>query len=843
MSDEATQAGIGSAHLSTDLEDDGPYPFYGVALGVDDITVGQSGIKKKWTSGALEAAADTLAGQPLVKDHRNNTDGKIGEVLESKFKEGVGVLYKAEIASHYKEKAQDIKAGLLDVSPRIYHDPVESLEEEEETGALIIDEETVGPFDNLSVVNSGASPSNSAVFGEAEEFASVSDGNGVAVLQKGVTRLTAEELQQEFDSEELAFHGPALDEIESFANTDDNSRDSPISDLVEWSDSDHVQSAAEAYVESSDDASMDDSVSTLESWIESDMEDSDSEEMSLHAIKIFGSLHVRDDFVDQGEVEDVVDELESHEAVNVIVGSDSNMLLVIDSELVESNSDLNDHIIETLDETPFEVFEEWNWIDRTDDQFTTPRVTEDAEELATINDLNVNGTVMWGDGNMGVIAGFEEDGDSLMVEIDVMEKTEEGPFRKTGETVTRMLHDGTGQTNEEMLTMEAEQLTYTLRLETWTAEELQEISVHKPEWSDTRKAPWNKPSLEDFTDDSWEDLDSDEQSSIADHFLVSKSGFPPDNFGDLALPVVDAEGNLVLNALQNAKARAGQVSGLSGDALDRVENMIDDLANDNYRDADFGDEEEDSEENAEAAVGKDDDDQLDSDGQSKSVTIAALTQQDNKNMTEIDTYNASDVDFDEDDYVAVDRSELEAVVEKAQKADTVDDQLEEMSTTLGDLATAQEKIEDVDEDDLDELREFDSPVVLANEEYEELTGLVDDVASIYAEELEKYGPFEAEELQDRFSPMELRDRVEEHDEASIEQDISEATEDVDPKGENASEEELSENPEEEEGEIPEEMKREAVARKLEEQDLPTQAEQVRSGKLSLDELGVTVEAE
>lgn len=114
------------------------------------------------------------------------------------------------------------------------------------------------------------------------------------------------------------------------------------------------------------------------------------------------------------------------------------------------------------------------------------------------------------------------------------------------------------------------------------------ISVHTPEFSDTREAPWNEPSLEDFSDMSWDEMSSEEKSDISAHFLVSKTGFPPENFGDLSLPIVDSEGNLVLNALQNAKARAGQVSGLSGDALSQVENTIDRLANDNFSDADFG---------------------------------------------------------------------------------------------------------------------------------------------------------------------------------------------------------------------------------------------------------------
>lgn len=120
-------------------------------------------------------------------------------------------------------------------------------------------------------------------------------------------------------------------------------------------------------------------------------------------------------------------------------------------------------------------------------------------------------------------------------------------------------------------------------------ENLAQHEVHEPEFSGTREAPWSKPSLEDFTDESWDDLSSDEKNSIADHFIGSSTGFPPENFGDLFLPVVDSEGNLVLNALQNAKARVGQVSGLSDEDQNRAENIINRLAEGNFEDADFED--------------------------------------------------------------------------------------------------------------------------------------------------------------------------------------------------------------------------------------------------------------
>ncbi len=95
------------------------------------------------------------------------------------------------------------------------------------------------------------------------------------------------------------------------------------------------------------------------------------------------------------------------------------------------------------------------------------------------------------------------------------------------------------------------------------------ISVHKPSHSGTTESSWSKPSMEDF--------DTDDLSEIDDHFVVSKSGFPPDNFGDLSLPVVEPSGELNLNGVESALQLAGQVSGLSGSDLDRVKSILNGL--------------------------------------------------------------------------------------------------------------------------------------------------------------------------------------------------------------------------------------------------------------------------
>lgn len=120
-----------------------------------------------------------------------------------------------------------------------------------------------------------------------------------------------------------------------------------------------------------------------------------------------------------------------------------------------------------------------------------------------------------------------------------------------------------------------------------TSTEALQARIHTPEFDDTREVPWNAPTLDQFADEPWDNLSSSDQTDVADHFIASFSGFPPRNFSDLALPVVDAEGNLVLNALQNAKARVSQVEGLNPDERDRVRSVINRLANENFEGASF----------------------------------------------------------------------------------------------------------------------------------------------------------------------------------------------------------------------------------------------------------------
>ena len=108
--------------------------------------------------------------------------------------------------------------------------------------------------------------------------------------------------------------------------------------------------------------------------------------------------------------------------------------------------------------------------------------------------------------------------------------------------------------------------------------------MHEPDVSGTTTEEWDESRLEDF--------DTDDLGEVAGHFLLSASGFPPENFTDLKLPVVEPDGDLNKNALQTAKSGGhgvGAIDDIDDDKQESVEELIDDLANERFENADFGD--------------------------------------------------------------------------------------------------------------------------------------------------------------------------------------------------------------------------------------------------------------
>ena len=107
--------------------------------------------------------------------------------------------------------------------------------------------------------------------------------------------------------------------------------------------------------------------------------------------------------------------------------------------------------------------------------------------------------------------------------------------------------------------------------------------IHEPDYSGTTTDDWESPQENDF--------ETDDLGEIADHFVLSSSGFPPENFTDLHLPVVDPNGNLNLNAIETAHGGAHSVEAMDDigeDTTEEVQELLERLADEAF-DHDLGD--------------------------------------------------------------------------------------------------------------------------------------------------------------------------------------------------------------------------------------------------------------
>jgi len=404
------------------------------------------------------------------------------------------------------------------------------------------------------------------------------------------------------------------------------------------------------------------------------------------------------------------------------------------------------------------------------------------------------------------------------------------------------------------------------------AEELEGMSTHTPDFDGTRDGEWSEPSMSEFVSamdadaEQWDDLTEEQQSMVASHYIVSKSGFPPEEFGDLALPVVETDGELNVNALQNAKARAGQVSGLDGDTLDEVEGMIDNLANENF-DVSFGEEEEEEMskhdgmsvpddhkfDDKDAAMDKAQDMGLEGVHQMDGMWVPGSSHEDYLDAVSEESSsgddardeeaeaeagegsepdpstsedelseNEGDSNMTDDNTVEIDQDELDELRAKAEQADEREEELEELregfSQDLAELKDRTAVLEDADRELVEELTEKDNPVVLEESRFEELEQNVDEARSAYAAALSEYtGPAVSEEdLEERYSIDELRQRLEEQvdDEDEVEEELTPDPKSEDPESEEELEEASGEAEEEEELEEEKAEKQEELRAKM-----------------------------
>lgn len=110
-----------------------------------------------------------------------------------------------------------------------------------------------------------------------------------------------------------------------------------------------------------------------------------------------------------------------------------------------------------------------------------------------------------------------------------------------------------------------------------------DYEVHSVSYDGTTTEDWDAPQQSDF--------DTDDLSAVDDHFLLSGSGFPPESFDDLKIPLVDPDGNLNRNALETAYSGGHgveQVADIDGDTVGQAKGIVQSLAQDEF-DHEIGD--------------------------------------------------------------------------------------------------------------------------------------------------------------------------------------------------------------------------------------------------------------
>lgn len=104
-----------------------------------------------------------------------------------------------------------------------------------------------------------------------------------------------------------------------------------------------------------------------------------------------------------------------------------------------------------------------------------------------------------------------------------------------------------------------------------------DYDLHRPTFTGTTTNDWEFPTEQDF--------ETDDLSRVAEHFLLSASGFDdPGRFDDLQLPVVNGQGYLSLNGLWAARRGPYSVERIDVDPETRaaVRDLIDDLGRENF---------------------------------------------------------------------------------------------------------------------------------------------------------------------------------------------------------------------------------------------------------------------
>jgi hypothetical protein len=221
--------------------DSPPYIVHGVAIGEDDVTAGEKGLKF-WPGEELRQAVETLVGVPLNKNHDDDrVEAVIGEVVDAGYEDGVGVVFEAEVDD--PDIAEKIERGRLEVSIHALHRNGGTTEE----GYAIAEDIH---FLDLSVVPRGASQSNYVAPGSSpsQALASLSVGDVAGMLESSTTNTSAVTEDDDAQSEQST----SAEDSESMSAEESESEITDEADEAEASDDVADEDVEEAELQDDD---------------------------------------------------------------------------------------------------------------------------------------------------------------------------------------------------------------------------------------------------------------------------------------------------------------------------------------------------------------------------------------------------------------------------------------------------------------------------------------------------------------------------------------------------------------------------------------------------------------
>lgn len=736
-----------------DLDTEDGTVVHGIALGVNDVTVGQSGVKKMWPPETLKDAAPSLAGTPLVTDHENGSESVVGQVTKSGYKEDVGVIYEAVVFD--EELAEKIEKGLLDVSIRGYHPDPEKMEKNDD-GAAIIDKLV---FDNLSIVPQGASESNTLEVGEHAEL----------------SQAELSEALQELEPVSLASHdsGESSDDDESDEQPDLSDEDKA---LIKEAYNELYDSAKKAQDRAKElglgkghhKVTIGETTFYMPGNDHQEFLDKLREEVDQKTAENRSDTSARDDEDRKSLYEKVCNEVD------------------VESDLLESVEDLSEE----------EIYKEWQDAINMDAETMEEWMSHPCSDKASVRPVRVQKR------NINLMKKPQDGWD----EIDY------GSAQRAVSFISRMrgarpddIRNGSDGCPSK----------WSISLMNWgynTFDELppepdptSELEEHFPSYNSINaEDDWEKPDFEDFRapyniseDTSYGELDEEMKSVVAEHFIYAPDGFPAENFSDYKFPVVAPNGALYLDALRSVKQTLSQAD-VSDEDADRIREIANDLAKREFgKDWTTGQDVENSVDIPEDALKV---------IQAEAHSVPRRAKSHISQFKEVYRRGVQSYDMVDDELTA-DKDKQEWAVERVREyanlleaglpaderysedndmlpsnhprsAPTDDTQLTEvrpagfrgveLEPTVMAEATAQlQGDNNMTEDNETRVEELETQVEELEERNDELLEEIEHVREEYASALASEGPFTEDELVDKFTVEELREKFEANEEAQL----------------------------------------------------------------------------